>query len=189
MIGAFGALYAIRKNNWFPVPENFISDDFYISMKAIEKSGKAIFEPESIVFENVTGSLKSEYKRKSRIATGNFQNLSVLYKILFSSRLKLAFCFFSHKVIRWFGPVLIIFGMLSLVFLFRQSLLYSILFVIMVLSLTAPIIDFFYGKIQIHVILLRFVTHFYYMNIALLTGLFRYMKGVKSNVWEPTKRD
>jgi len=35
---------------------------------------------------------------------------------------------------------------------------------------------------------LRFVTHFYTMNLALLIGLVKHIKGVKTNVWEPTKR-
>jgi len=189
MMGAFGSFFAIRRNFWFPVPANFFGDDFYISIKAIEKGGKAIFEPNAVVSENVPGSMNEEFKRKSRIATGNFQNLRVLYRILFSQRLGLAFSFFSHKVLRWFGPVFIILGMTSLSLIFYKNLTYTILFIIMLLSLIAIIIDFFLKKIQIHIVLLRFISHFFYMNLALLNGMFRYIKGVKSNVWEPTKRN
>jgi cellulose synthase/poly-beta-1,6-N-acetylglucosamine synthase-like glycosyltransferase len=188
MMGAFGSFYAVRKENWCAVPDNFIGDDFYISIKAISKGGKAIFEPEALVFENVQGIMKEEFRRKSRIATGNFQNLSALYPILFSKRIGLAFSFFSHKVLRWLGPVFIILSIISLSLLFYENLTYTILFIIMLLSLVAVIIDFFLKKIQIHIVLLRFISHFFYMNIALLNGMFRYFKGVKSNVWEPTRR-
>lgn len=189
MIGAFGAFFAIRKESFNPVPDKFLTDDFYISMKVLEKGGKAIFEPEAIVFEPVAGSFKAEFERKSRIATGNIQNLSVLYPLLYSSGFGVAFSFFSHKILRWFGPVFIMLGIISLFLIFKENIIYTILFIFMLLSFLAPIIDYFHGKIQIHVILLRFISHFYYMNIALLTGLFRYMKGVKTNVWEPTRRE
>ena len=33
-----------------------------------------------------------------------------------------------------------------------------------------------------------FVAHFYNMNLALLIGFLRYVKGVKSSVWQPTPR-
>jgi cellulose synthase/poly-beta-1,6-N-acetylglucosamine synthase-like glycosyltransferase len=189
MIGAFGAFYAVRRKCWAEVPANFISDDFYISVKAIEGGGKAIFEPEALVVENVSGTMNAEFKRKARIATGNFQNLKVMFPILFSKNLSLAFCFFSHKILRWLGPIFIILAGVSLSLIFYENLTYTILFIIMLLSMIVPFIDFLLDKFQIHVVLLRFVTHFYYMNIAMLAGLLRFMKGVKTNVWEPTKRN
>jgi cellulose synthase/poly-beta-1,6-N-acetylglucosamine synthase-like glycosyltransferase len=189
MMGAFGSFYAIRRSKWVAVPANFIGDDFYISMKAIEKGGKAIFEPKAVVSMGVSESIKEEFRRKSRIATGNFQNLFALYHMLIPKRPGLSFSFFSHKVLRWLGPIFIITATISLSFIFRKNLLYTILFIVTALSLTIPIIDYFHVKFRNHVILLRFITHFFYMNIAMLTGMFRFMKGVKSNVWEPTKRD
>jgi cellulose synthase/poly-beta-1,6-N-acetylglucosamine synthase-like glycosyltransferase len=189
MMGAFGSFYALRRSKWFAVPANFIGDDFYISLKAIEKGGKAIFEPEAVVGMGVSESIKEEFRRKSRIATGNFQNLFALYPMLIPKRPGLSFSFFSHKVLRWLGPVFIFVAIISLGFIFRKNLLYTILFIATTLCLLIPIIDYFHVKYRNHVILLRFITHFFYMNIAMLTGMFRFMKGVKSNVWEPTKRD
>jgi len=188
-IGAYGAFFAIRKNAFLPVPENFIVDDFYISLKAIQHGGKAICEPSAVAYENVSGSLQSEFKRKTRISMGNFQNLSVLYSILFSKKWGLAFGFFSHKVLRWLGPIFIITMIVSTLFIWQKNIFYTILFIIILLSLIAPIIDYFTRKIQIHIIILRFITHFYYMNLALLIGLFKFMKGVNTNVWEPTNRE
>jgi hypothetical protein len=39
-----------------------------------------------------------------------------------------------------------------------------------------------------HLRLLRFVTHFYSMNAALLLGYWRYLRGIKTTVWQPTQR-
>ena len=149
----------------------------------------AICEKDAVVFENVAGVLYSEFKRKIRISMGNFQNLKVLYPILFQRRAGLAFSFFSHKVLRWFGPLFLIAMLFSSFFIFRKNIYYTILFIIILLSIIAPLIDYFSRKIQIHIIILRFITHFYFMNLALLIGLFKFMKGVRTNVWEPTKRE
>jgi len=189
MIGAYGAFYAIRKNAFQKVPENYIADDFYISIKAIQYGGMAICEPEAVAFENVSGCMQSEFDRKARISVGNFQNLRALYSILFSKKIGLSFCFFSHKVLRWLGPIFIIIMIISSFFIWFKNIYYTIFFIIMMLSFIAPLIDYFTRKIQIHVIILRFITHFYYMNLALLIGLFKFMKGVKTNVWEPTNRE
>ncbi len=188
MMGAYGAFYAIRKESFVKVPENFMVDDFFISFKAIEKGGSAICEPKAIAYEDVPGDLMAEFKRKVRISTGNFQNLALFFPVLFSGRFGLVFSFFSHKVLRWFGPVLLIVILFCSITLFNINKIYAISLVIMLLSLVVPIIDFFHRKSQIHILILRYITHFYYMNTALFIGLINYLKGVKTNVWEPTKR-
>ena len=43
-------------------------------------------------------------------------------------------------------------------------------------------------KIGIHVLVLRFITHFYSMNLALFIGMIDYLTVNKKGVWEPTKR-
>ena len=53
----------------------------------------------------------------------------------------------------------------------------------------SPIIDWVFKKIGIHLKLLRFASHFYLMNLALLKGFFIFKKGIKSSIWEPTKRN
>jgi hypothetical protein len=52
-----------------------------------------------------------------------------------------------------------------------------------------PLFDQGLKKLNIHLKLLRFATHFYLMNWALLKGLIWYMKGVETNVWKPTQRN
>ena len=188
MMGAYGAFYAIRKESFVAVPDRFMVDDFFISLKAIEKGGSAICEPKAVAYEDVPGDLMSEFRRKIRISTGNFQNLAVFFPILFKGRFGLAFSFFSHKVLRWLGPIFIILVLICAITLFNINIFYATFLIIMLLSMMVPFIDFFHRKSQIQIVILRFITHFYYMNTALLIGLFNYLKGVKTNVWEPTKR-
>ena len=100
----------------------------------------------------------------------------------------IGFCFLSHKVIRWYGPFILLAMLVISFYLWLSGLVYKILLIIQLVSIFASIADFYLRKIKLQLIILRFVTHFYTMNLALLVGFIKYMIGVKANVWEPTKR-
>ncbi|MCY7409086.1 MAG: glycosyltransferase, partial [Chitinophagales bacterium] len=102
MMGAFGGCYAIRKDFFTPTPSKFIVDDFFITMAAIEKGGYAINELNAVCYEDISNLMKEEFRRKSRIATGNFQIISRFFNLLSPANGGIAFAFLSHKVLRWF---------------------------------------------------------------------------------------
>jgi len=186
-MGAYGACFAIRKELVDIIPENFAVEDFYITVRTLEKGYRAIIDLEAVCYEDVPNFLQEEFRRKVRISSGNFQNLKAFSHLLAKFN-PLAFCFISHKVIRWFGPFIIFSVLLSNLFLLSAGWFYVLTMTLQLLLLIIPIIDFFLRKIRLHIITLRFVTHFYTMNLALLIGFIKYLKGVKTNVWEPTKR-
>lgn len=186
-IGVYGACYAIRRTLFEKVPEDFAVEDFYMTFKILEAGRKAIMELDAICYEKVPNRLKEEFRRKVRISSGNFQNMGVFGHLLLQPN-ALGFCFFSHKVIRWLGPFILVTILLSNILICTSAVFYMITFVLQAILLLIPIIDFFLKKIHIHIIPLRFITHFYSMNLALLFGFIKYLKGVKTNVWEPTER-
>jgi len=188
MMGPFGGCFAIRRELFGPIPDNFLVDDFYLNMKVLEQGYKAVNHPEAIVFEDVSNDPSIEFRRKVRIATGNFQNLVRFKKLLFSSRPGLSFCFWSHKVLRWLGPVFMIAALISLVFLAFVSPLYLVLLTGYMLVLMVPGLDYLLKKLNLHLRFFRFISYFLAMNLAMAKGLLRYLKGVKTNVWQPTKR-
>jgi hypothetical protein len=187
-IGAYGGCYAIRKYLYPEIPSNFIVDDFYVTMRIIEQEKRSLLEMDAICFEHITNLLKEEFRRKVRISTGNFQNLVAFTRLLFRNW-SLFFCFFSHKIIRWNGPFLLLLAFVcNLLLAFKSDFYFYLLLLQCVISII-PIIDFFLRKIHIHIIILRFITHFYSMNLALAIGFFKFLKGVNTNVWEPTNRE
>lgn len=188
MMGPFGGCYAVKKCLFEKIPVNYLVDDFYINMIVISKGFYAINDLNAIVYEDVSNDLYIEFKRKIRIATGNFQNLFTFLKILWPINKGPSISFLAHKVLRWFGPFFII-TTIMLSFLLKNILLYKLFFYFQCLIIVLTIFDFFLRKIDIHVLFLRFITHFLSMNLAMLIGFFRYIIGVKSNVWQPTKRN
>lgn len=189
MIGAFGACYAIRSTCFSPIPKNFLMEDFFITMKAImNDNNKSISNLKAICYEDISTEVSEEFKRKVRISAGNFQNLAHFIKLIFKPFSGLGFSFTSHKVIRWFGPFIILLSIISSGLLAGSYNFYATIFIMQCVLLLTPLIDYLLKKRKIENVLLRFISYFYLMNLALLIGFLKFIKGVKTNVWQPTKR-
>lgn len=187
-IGVYGAIYAIRKELYSEVPDGFSVDDFFITMEVLNKKHSAILDINVVTYEDVPNLLSEEYRRKVRIATGNYQNLRYFFRNLLTPWKGRSFAYISHKVIRWTGPFIFMLFILANAMLFRVHIFYTYALYAMAAMLTLPIIDFFLSKIGIHIVFLRFVRHFTSMNIALLQGFINNIRGVKTHVWRPTER-
>ena len=189
MMGAFGACYAMRANLFRFVPQNFIVDDFYLTMSVLEQKKIAIKALKAICYEDVSEDIFQEFKRKKRISAGNFQNLNAFSDLLLPNKKGIAFSFWSHKVLRWLSPLFIIFAFVTSLLLASQNLFFRIALYLQIGLFSVPFFEFLAQKIGLHIKILRFITYFYLMNIALLIGMFNYLKGIQSNVWQPTKRN
>jgi len=188
MMGPSGGFYALRKDLFDPVPDNYLVDDFYLNMVVLEKGKKAINDLESVAYEDVSNNLSEEFRRKVRISAGNFQNLVRFFKHLFHPFQPIGFVFFSHKVSRWIGPFFLLSIYVSNLFLLNKTFYFGS-FLLQSIFLLLPFLDLILRKIKIQIVILRFVTHFYNMNLAMLVGYLKFLKGITSNVWEPTKRN
>jgi cellulose synthase/poly-beta-1,6-N-acetylglucosamine synthase-like glycosyltransferase len=187
MMGPFGGCFAFRKRCFEKIPEHFLVDDFYINMICIEKGLRCVTQTEAIVLEDVSNDLLIEFKRKIRISSGNFQNLRRFWPLLFKFNW-VSFTFFSHKVLRWILPVLLVAMTLQIMQKHTQSWFYELLYFGLLLIPIAFVVDYLSRQRGVHLVWLRFVIHFISMNIALLIGLFRFFGGIRSSVWQPTKR-
>jgi hypothetical protein len=101
----------------------------------------------------------------------------------------MGFCFISHKVMRWLTPFFIIFAMISNAFLLEYHPLYNFIFAGQLALLSIPFVDWILRRLTINIKLFRFITHFYGMNVALLAGFIKFLRGVKTSVWKPTERN
>ncbi|MFQ3579078.1 MAG: glycosyltransferase [Bacteroidales bacterium] len=195
MIGPFGGCFAIRKELFKEVPDNFLVDDFYINMIVLLQDYYAINNIQALVFEDVSNNASEEFRRKVRISSGNFQNMFHFLELLVpvNNELKLInpvslwFNYVSHKVLRWLTPFLIIQIPFLLLVLSYQEI-YRYLLILYIISIIIPLTDILLRKFNVNITFFRFFTHFYNMNTALLVGFIKYLKGIKSSVWQPTKR-
>ncbi|HKK62336.1 MAG TPA: glycosyltransferase [Bacteroidales bacterium] len=187
-IGFFGGLYAIRKALYQPVPAGFAVDDFFITMNILRKEKQCIMETKAIGYENAHNKIDIEYRRKVRIANGNFKNAAYFSREIITPWTGKNFAYISHKVIRWAGPMLMLMILISNMFLLQSGLIYQYSIAFIAGICFASLIDYFLSKIGLHIVFLRFIRHFITMNIALLHGFINFIRGESYDVWQPTNR-
>lgn len=188
-MGAFGACYAIRRELFPEIPRNFLMEDFYITMYVIRSGKKAICDLNAHALEDVSNLVQEEYKRKVRISAGNYQNLGVYWQMLLKPLSGAGFSFLSHKFLRWIGPFLMILTLVTSLLLWDKNLFFKAAFILQVAGILAPLADKLLVRMNIHTFALRLVAYFYLMNLALLQGAFKYMRGIRSGTWSPTQRN
>jgi cellulose synthase/poly-beta-1,6-N-acetylglucosamine synthase-like glycosyltransferase len=187
MMGPFGGCFAFRKSCFEPIPSHFLVDDFYLNMLILRKGYQCINEQNARVYEDVSNESWIEFKRKIRISAGNFQNLSVYWPMLFRFD-GISYAFFSHKFLRWTLPFFMVFILIGSAVLAQDHVAYQIIHALFLMPIALFIPDYLGKKINVHFKWLRYIVHFTSMNIALFLGFFKFLGGIKSSIWEPTKR-
>jgi cellulose synthase/poly-beta-1,6-N-acetylglucosamine synthase-like glycosyltransferase len=72
-----GAIYAIRREHFGPIPEG-ITDDMLDTMRVVAQGRRLVFAEDAVAFEPVSPSGELEFRRKVRIMTRSFRCLLLL---------------------------------------------------------------------------------------------------------------
>jgi GT2 family glycosyltransferase len=106
-VGATGAIYAIRKSLFEPLPDDTILDDVLIPIRIARQGYHVVFEPAAKAFDLAPPSAHAELARKARTIGGTFQ-LFARERWLLNPRLNpLWFETVSHKALRLAIPILL----------------------------------------------------------------------------------
>jgi cellulose synthase/poly-beta-1,6-N-acetylglucosamine synthase-like glycosyltransferase len=187
-MGVEGGCYLIERKLFPLIPSTFFMEDFFVSMHVLEQGRLVLFEPKAVVYEDVSTEIKEEYKRKIRISIGNFQNLGHYKHLIFKRFCPLGLLFLSHKILRWLTPFfLILLAVLGSILSLHEPL-FQYFMLLYAGFFTMALMGILFSQRK-GMAILKFPGHFFYMNLALLHGFIKYTKGIKSNVWQPTKRN
>ena len=107
VVGATGAIYAMRRSLLVEMPPGTILDDVYLPMHAALQGFRVIFEPDARAWDSLAKNPADEFRRKVRTLTGNYQIIQIAPWLL-TSRNPLFFEFISHKVLRLIVPFLML---------------------------------------------------------------------------------
>jgi cellulose synthase/poly-beta-1,6-N-acetylglucosamine synthase-like glycosyltransferase len=185
MLGATGALYAIRKELFPVLPKNLILDDVYIPMRIVEKGYRAIFDSKAKVFDRIFKNPKEEFVRRVRTLAGNYQLFFYLGHLFNPLKGKISWQFFSHKFLRLLVPFLLVIVFISNMFIVGGAL-YNLLFILQVI---------FYALSLMGLILKRknkfFDTPYMFcvMNVAAIAGLYKVITNKQEVTWEKSLGD
>jgi cellulose synthase/poly-beta-1,6-N-acetylglucosamine synthase-like glycosyltransferase len=188
LLGANGAIYAIRRDLYPTIPAETLVDDFVIPLLVKIRTGsELVYDPEAVASEETPHDIGSEFHRRARIGAGGFQSIGMLRGLLDPRRGWVAFAFVSHKVLRWLGPFFLV-GALACNLLLLGQPLYRACMLGQVsfyaLAALMAVVPAHYRLLKP----LRLTTMFTGMNAALLVGFWRWARGNQKAAWRRTAR-
>jgi cellulose synthase/poly-beta-1,6-N-acetylglucosamine synthase-like glycosyltransferase len=188
LLGSNGAIYAMRRAQYVPIPPETRIDDFVIPLVArLKYGGKIIYEDRATARELTPPDLGAEFSRRARIGGGGVQSLTVLWPLLNPFRGWVALVFFSHKILRWLCPLLMLFLIAANLLLLNQSVfrwLMGLQIGFYACSLASALLP---AKIGIFKPL-RLAAMFAGMNAALFAGYVQWLFGRRGGTWTRTHR-
>lgn len=106
-IGVTGAVYAIRRSLWTPIPAGALLDDVFVPMSLVLRGHRIGFLYGARAYDTRTFSSSEESARKTRTLTGVLQLLALLPEIM-SPQNPVRRQFIVHKLSRLLTPLLLI---------------------------------------------------------------------------------
>jgi cellulose synthase/poly-beta-1,6-N-acetylglucosamine synthase-like glycosyltransferase len=198
-LGANGAIYAVRTGLfWQRIPANIIVDDFVIGMKVREQGHRVRYVHDAVAIEALP-KITDEWNRRIRIGYGDYQAIVLCWRCLTPSYGWFAWAFWSHKILRWFTPHLLMLLVTIAAFdmIKDGNPVAATILGLISTSLLAACIGRMLQKVRKTLLsgplkacyrFLRLCDHFLTMHLALLIGFVRFSCGITATAWSRTPR-
>ncbi len=103
-LGATGAIYAIRRTLYTPLPADTILDDVLTPMRVVLRGFRVVFNERAKAFDRAAADADAEARRKVRTLAGNHQILALEPRLLLPIANRVWIQYVSHKIGRLFVP-------------------------------------------------------------------------------------
>jgi cellulose synthase/poly-beta-1,6-N-acetylglucosamine synthase-like glycosyltransferase len=130
VVGATGAIYALRRSLWQPLPPDTILDDVLAPMRCVMAGYRVVFQERACAFDRTAPDASTEGRRKLRTLAGNYQLLWLEPRLLLPWRNPAWLQFVSHKVGRLLVPYTLPLLLLSSLLLARRAPVYAAAFTV-----------------------------------------------------------
>ncbi|MEN9882852.1 MAG: hypothetical protein RLZZ420_69 [Bacteroidota bacterium] len=191
-MGAAGELFGIRTALYQHIPSSVLLDDFVISMNICLRGWKIAYEKDAIATELPSANTQEEKKRKTRIATGAFQTVIMLWRLLlFWKHPRLSYLYISHRLLRWavcpfLLPVILIVNFF--IVLHENSIPLTYLLSLQIMFYASTFIGWILDRQNRKIAIFSIPYYFLFMNLNMYTGLFRFIFKHQSGIWEKALR-
>jgi cellulose synthase/poly-beta-1,6-N-acetylglucosamine synthase-like glycosyltransferase len=189
LLGANGAIYAIRRELWKPLRPDTICDDFCVAMNVAAARYRISYAPRAWAEEDTPASIGEEYARRVRIGIGNFQALVRHPEYLWRTRWATRVAYLSHKVLRWIAPHLLVAALAASVVLAVHSRAWLWYAAGQTLAYAATAL--LWGASERGLRLpgvLRLAAFLFALNAAFVVASWRYATGGYRGSWKRTRR-
>lgn len=190
LIGANGGIFAIRKNLYTEIPDKYaVTDDLFLSLSILRQKFKFLYAYDATASEEIPQEMIYEFKRKLRFASTNFQTLFYFKDLLFSKNILLSYAFWSHKVFRWFSPILFLILIILNIVLYNYGELLKILLYIQIMFYLFSFLGYLLMKFNLNLKIFSIPFYFTMTNIAIFMGFMKFIFKKQTAFWQSTPRN
>ncbi|MEZ2418915.1 glycosyltransferase family 2 protein [Luteibacter sp. RCC_6_2] len=181
-IGVSGALYAIRRSLFQPLPAGTVLDDVLVPMRVAAQGKRVVFEPKAMAWDQPSQLPEEERRRKIRTLAGNYQLIQLAPWLLAPWRNPLWFRFVSHKLLRLFAPWLILALTISTGLLFTRHPMYALAFGALIGGLLLVGLARLQPPLG-RLLPLRIAVAFFYLNLFAAQALVAFARNRRLHLW------
>jgi cellulose synthase/poly-beta-1,6-N-acetylglucosamine synthase-like glycosyltransferase len=181
-VGVTGALYALRRELFEPLPPGTVLDDVLIPMRVAAKGRRVVFEPRALVWDRASQQPLDERRRKIRTLAGNYQLLQLAPWLLSPRQNPLWFRFVSHKLLRLLGPWLLALLIIAAAGLVRHHWIYAL--ALLACAACGGLVVL--GRLQpafARMLPVRMATAFCYLNLFAAQALVAFARNRRLHLW------
>jgi cellulose synthase/poly-beta-1,6-N-acetylglucosamine synthase-like glycosyltransferase len=187
LVGANGGIFAVRRELFEPLPLKAIVDDFLTAMEVRRKNYRVVFDWEAAGYETAASNVREEFVRRVRIGAGNFHALRMTWRLLMPGAGRIAFSYWSHKVLRWLVPFALLTAFGAALSLSAQPF-YAVCALLSVMFSAAALLGYRRELRNVHRGLCAVPYYFLSMNLALFVGFLKFVSGQQGVIWQRTPR-
>lgn len=129
-LGATGAIYALRRSLWRPLPAETLLDDVLAPMRAVLAGYRVVFEERARACDTAASDAAAEARRKRRTLAGNYQILALEPRLLAPFVNPVWLQYASHKLGRLLVPWALVAVFVASAFLVTEHWIYTAAFVV-----------------------------------------------------------
>ncbi len=180
VVGVTGAIYAIRRDLYEPIPRGTILDDVLVPMRIALKGFRVVLDEAAQAYDSLVIRSEVELKRKIRTLMGNFQLLVLLPETLSVRKNRLFLYYVSHKLLRLLVPYFLI--SLFAANLFLHEGVYSLTLALQIFFYLSAFVGYLLNRQERQIKYFAFAYTIVLLNYAAVLGLISFIKK-NEEVW------
>lgn len=181
-IGVSGAIYAMRRELFQPLPAGTVLDDVLIPMRIAALGYRVVFEPGALAWDRPSQQPAEERRRKIRTLAGNYQLIQLAPWLLAPWSNPLWFRFVSHKLLRLLAPWLLLMLALTAATLARDYAICA-LTMLFLLAGTALVVTGWLLPAAGRRLPVRLAVAFFHLNLFAAQALFAFTRNRRLHLW------
>lgn len=182
VVGATGALYAMRRRLFRALPQGTVLDDVLLPMQVVASGSRVVFEPGARAWDRASASPRAERARKVRTLAGNLQLLWLAPWLLdpFANPAWFRFC--CHKLLRLAAPWLSVALAIATAVLAPAHPFYALALAVLLAAAGLLLLSALWAPLG-RARLVRLLAAYWHMNLYAAQAPFAFARNPRLHLW------